>query len=112
MSTALLLAASSAIRSLSPEIEHHWVADEVYHKRHVLAAGTSVPKHLHEYDHASALVRGRIRLTVDGETRELTAPAMLHIAAGKQHHVECLTQVVWHCIHIDPTDDVVSGVPA
>jgi quercetin dioxygenase-like cupin family protein len=87
------------------DLSHHFVADEVYSKRTVVPAGVQLAKHTHPYDHASALVRGTVRLTIDGASREVSGPKMLLIAAGTAHSIEALTPVVWHCIHItDETD--------
>jgi quercetin dioxygenase-like cupin family protein len=85
------------------DISHHWVEEEVYHKRTRIKAGHKLVQHVHPWDHASALVSGTVLLEVDGERREITGPDMLLICAGKEHSVTALTDVVWHCIHI--TDD-------
>lgn len=85
------------------DIQHHWIADEVYSKRTRIPAGVMLTQHIHPYDHASALVSGRVLLAVDGIESEICGPAMLIIEAGKVHSVTAITDVVWHCIHI--TDD-------
>lgn len=90
---------------LDVTVTHHWVEGEVYSKRTEFAAGVVLGQHAHKYDHASALVRGTVRLEVDGETRTVTGPKILLIEAGKQHRITSLTPVVWHCIHIASEGD-------
>lgn len=87
------------------DISHHWVEDEVYLKRTLIKAGVVLGKHMHPFDHASALVSGTVSLCVDGETRDVTGPAMLLIQAGKDHAITAVTDVVWHCIHITSDTD-------
>src|SRR5436190_912996 len=90
---------------MSIETTHHWIADEVYSKRTAIAAGMKLTQHVHPYDHASALVSGTVLLEVEGDAREIKGPAVLLIAAGKEHAVTALTDVVWHCIHITSDTD-------
>lgn len=88
------------------EIEHHFVADEVYLKRTIIhRAGIDLTQHAHLYDHASALVKGAVRLCVEGTSCDITAPRMLLIEAGKRHSLITLTPTVWHCIHITSETD-------
>lgn len=87
------------------DITHHWVSEEVYSKRTFVPAGLKLTQHVHPYDHASALVKGTVLLEVDGVERQIEAPAMLMIEAGKAHSVTALTDVVWHCLHITGDTD-------
>lgn len=101
----ITLAQPADLTRLGVDVTHHFVADEVYLKRSVIRAGAVLAKHTHDYDHASALVRGTVRLVVDGVAREVTGPKMLLIEAGKAHSITSVTPVIWHCIHItDETD--------
>lgn len=84
----------------SLEIEHHWVAEEVYSKRTVIPAGLKLTQHSHPYDHASALVSGSVLFEVDGDASVVTGPAMLMVLAGKQHSVTAITDSIWHCLWV------------
>ena len=87
------------------EIEHHWIAEEVYSKRAVVQPGAILSKHIHPFDHASALIRGTVTLEIDGVSQEITGPRMLLVEAGKFHTIRAVTEVVWHCIHITSDTD-------
>lgn len=87
------------------QIEHHFVANEVYSKRTTIPAGVLLTQHVHLYDHASALISGTAVVAVDGDEREYTGPCMLMIKAGSAHSVRAITEVVWHCIHITGETD-------
>jgi len=90
--------------SLGVEITHHW-AKGLYSKEMRVPAGVQIGKHVHDYDHFSALMSGRALIEVDGEQFVHEAPALLTIKAGKLHVIFALTDVVWHCIHhTDETD--------
>ena len=93
------------LAELGVDLSHHFVAGEIYSKRTVVPAGVQLAKHTHSYDHASALVSGTVRLTVDGVSQEVTGPRILLIEAGKAHSIVALTPVVWHCIHIESETD-------
>lgn len=93
------------LAELGVDLSHHFVAGEIYSKRTVVPAGVQLAKHTHSYDHASALVSGTVRLTVDGVSQEVTGPRILLIEAGKAHSILALTPVVWHCIHITAETD-------
>lgn len=64
-------------------------------------AGTLIPQHSHTYDHLSALVKGSVRLSVDGVEKGIfKAPAGILIEAGTKHLFETLednTAIL--CIH-------------
>jgi quercetin dioxygenase-like cupin family protein len=92
------------MQELGVAIKHHF-AGGLYSKETVIPAGVKLTQHVHPYDHASALVSGKVLLEVDGICREVTGPAMLMIEAGKAHGVTALTDVVWHCIHITKDAD-------
>ena len=103
MTVVMQPATTDVLAAHGVDVSHHWVADELYSKRTTVRAGASLAKHVHPFDHASALIRGTVALDVDGTRREVTGPAMLLIEAGKVHAITALTDVVWHCLHI--TDD-------
>lgn len=85
-------------------VVHHFVGG-LYCKETRIPAGVKLSQHVHAFDHLSALAQGRVRLTVDGQSSEISAPAFLTIAAGKVHEVEALTDTVWGCLHATDCTD-------
>jgi quercetin dioxygenase-like cupin family protein len=85
-------------------IQHHF-GGGVYAKETRIPAGYLAVQHKHKFDHLSVLASGAVEVIVDGESTEYTAPACLTIAAGKEHSVLALTDVVWYCIHATDCDD-------
>ena len=84
--------------SLGVEVTHHWAAG-LYSKEMRVPAGVMIGKHVHDYDHFSALMSGKVIAEIDGESFSYEAPALLPIKAGKMHVITAVTEVVWHCIH-------------
>lgn len=79
--------------------------------------GSWAVTHAHTYDHQTLLASGRLRMTLDGQTTELTGPCIIVIQAGKHHAFEALEDgTVAYCIHaikngetIDEADPLVQG---
>lgn len=85
-------------------VEHHF-APGVYAKQVIIPAGRTLVQHRHTFDHMSILSEGRARVTIGNRMREYWAPAVIHIAAGRAHSVESITDCTWFCIHhTDETD--------
>jgi quercetin dioxygenase-like cupin family protein len=89
---------------LGVTVVHHF-AGGVYCKETHIPAGVKLTQHKHSFDHLSVLAHGRVRLSVDGQSREIAAPAFLTIAAGKAHEVEAITDAVWGCQHATDCTD-------
>lgn len=67
--------------------------------------------HVHTYDHAHFVSRGRMRVHVNGQFTDYTAPALIYIKAGHHHRMEALEPgTVGHCIHALRSADM-SGEP-
>jgi len=92
---------------MSLDIEHHFLPG-LYCKLSRIAAGMHLKQHVHEYDHASHLVKGSASLSTDGGiTWEVhVAPKTLLIVAGIAHEVIALTEVVWYCAHVTDETDI------
>jgi quercetin dioxygenase-like cupin family protein len=86
-------------------IQHHF-GGGVYAKETRIPAGYLAVQHAHKFDHLSVLASGAVEVIVDGESIEYIAPACLTIAAGKEHSVLALTDVVWYCIHATDCTDI------
>jgi len=68
-------------------------------RRFVLRRGESVPGHAHQFDHLSLLLRGRMRVTVDGHATEYDAPQEVVMPKGVVHALEALDDdTIWLCI--------------
>ena len=56
--------------------------------------------HTHQFDHLTLLAKGKLKVTVEGNTSEFTAPHMIYIHKDKVHELEALTdETVAYCIH-------------
>jgi quercetin dioxygenase-like cupin family protein len=86
------------------QIKHHF-SSGVYAKQMVLPARHYAETHEHLYDHLSILASGHVRVTLDGEVDEYRGPAVVHIAAGKKHRIDALTDSVWFCVHATDVTD-------
>lgn len=86
------------------QIQHHFSAG-VYAKQMHLPAGGYAETHAHCYDHMSILVSGDVQVELDGEVSEYSAPAVVHIRAGKKHRILGLTPSVWFCVHATEETD-------
>ena len=78
------------------------IADEVWAKPfRVPDAHTILPQHAHAYSHVSVIVRGSVRVTVDGRLIGVRrAPDSIVIEAGKLHFFETLEDdTIILCVH-------------
>ena len=68
---------------------------------HVPHTGTVVENHVHTWDHVTLIMSGSVRVFIGGtETGVFAAPALVKIAANKQHYMTTLTDDVrLACIH-------------
>ena len=89
--------------NFSPE---HFFSEGVYAKKYALPANTQVPTHKHVYDHMSILASGHVTVTVDGNTVEYTAPAVINIKKNMEHTIRGYEDSVWFCIHATSETDV------
>jgi triacylglycerol esterase/lipase EstA (alpha/beta hydrolase family) len=63
-------------------------------------AGDFTKGHSHTYDHVTLLAHGSVRIVVDGESTDFTAPHMIYIQAEKLHDIEALEDgTVAYCVH-------------
>lgn len=75
--------------------------------------------HTHQFDHLTLLAKGKLKVTVEGQVSEFTAPHMIYIRADKVHELVALTDgTVAYCIHAlrngNGVDDIIdpSMIPA
>lgn len=67
--------------------------------------------HAHLFDHLTLLAYGSLRVTVEGVSRDFTAPQMIYIQAGKHHEIVALEdKTVAYCIHALRDGDAVGDI--
>lgn len=76
------------------------VANTWIKQMHFAKAGDINPGHKHLFDHQTLLGKGKIKVTVNGEDSEFTAPTIIFIVAGHEHIIEALEDdTICYCIH-------------
>lgn len=84
----------------TPEVMIACVANLFSRMMHFKLAGDMEQGHTHPFDHLTLLAKGRLLVTVDGQTSVFAAPNMIYIKADKTHSLEALTDdTVAYCIH-------------
>ena len=83
-----------------PVVHIGCVANLFSRMMHFEKAGDIEIGHTHQFDHLTLLAKGKLKVTVDGNTTEFTAPHMIYIHKDKVHELEALTdETVAYCIH-------------
>jgi hypothetical protein len=86
------------------------IADGMFVKHYVIPkVGTYLPQHSHEYDHATLVCHGSVRVWVDGRYLGLfKAPKAIEIKAHTRHLFEVMEpDTTLACIHrIDRTGEI------
>ncbi len=77
------------------------VAGLYLHTTFVPSAFTMLPQHVHDYDHATLVCTGRVRLWREGAQQEdYGAGQAVEVRAGKKHHFQTLeANTRLCCIH-------------
>lgn len=57
---------------------------------HFTKKGDVNESHEHTYDHITLIAKGSFKVTVEGETKLVTAPHMVYIIKNKLHYIEAL----------------------
>lgn len=84
----------------APLIQIGCVANLWSRMMHFRKAGDIEIGHTHQFDHLTLLARGKLRVTVEGQVSEFTAPHMIYIHKDKVHELVALTDdTVAYCIH-------------
>lgn len=67
---------------------------------HFVKAGDRNEGHVHNFDHITLLAKGSVRVDVDGNLTEFSAPHMIYIAKGKNHYLTALEDdTLAYCVH-------------
>jgi len=102
-----------------PVVHIGCVANLYSRMMHFKQAGDTELGHTHQFDHLTLLAKGKLKVTVDGQVSEFTAPHMIYIHKDKVHELVALTDdTVAYCIHAlrdgNGVDDIIdpSMIPA
>lgn len=83
-----------------PAVQIGCVANLYSRMMHFKTAGDIEHGHTHPFDHLTLLAKGKLKVTVEGNVTEFTAPHMIYIHKDKVHELEALTDgTVAYCIH-------------
>lgn len=83
-----------------PKIFIGCVSNLFSRQMHFESKGDTEFGHTHNHDHLTLLASGRLKVTVEGQDTEFTAPHMIFIKADKHHILEALEDnTVAYCIH-------------
>jgi quercetin dioxygenase-like cupin family protein len=83
-----------------PVVKIGCVANIFSRMMHFQKAGDLEKGHAHCFDHLTLLAKGKLRVTVDEQTTEFTAPNMIYIKKDKYHVLEAITDdTVAYCVH-------------
>jgi quercetin dioxygenase-like cupin family protein len=94
-----------------PAVSLGCVANMFCRQMHFRKSGSVECGHKHAHDHLTLLAAGSMRVTVEGQSTEFTAPHMIYIHADKQHELVALEDnTVAYCIHALRTGDGVDDI--
>ena len=83
-----------------PNVNIGCVSNLFVRQMHFAQVGDSEMGHAHAFDHMTLLAKGRLKVRINDEDTEFTAPQMIFIKAELQHELTALTDnVVAYCIH-------------
>jgi quercetin dioxygenase-like cupin family protein len=83
-----------------PKISMGCVSNLFSRMMHFESAGDTEQGHSHQFDHLTLLAAGKLKVTVDGNVTEFTAPHMIYIAKDKEHELVALEDnTIAYCIH-------------
>lgn len=84
----------------SPLVHIGCVANLYSRMMYFRKAGDIEIGHAHQFDHLTLLAKGKLKITVEGQVTEFTAPHMIYIHKDKIHElVAMVDDTVAYCIH-------------
>lgn len=86
----------------------------MYQMRAHLDAGSRMPEHQHAQEQIAHVVKGRMRIIVNGEPHELAAGESFYLRSNVAHGVETIEDTVVIDTFSPPRDDYLAldGLPA
>lgn len=91
-----------------PQVEcpvTHNFAPEIYVREIFMPAGTVVIGHKHLTEHFNVILKGKCRVMIGDELKELTAPCTFISGAGSQKVVNVLEDCIWQTVHSNPDNE-------
>jgi hypothetical protein len=82
----------------------HRFAPGIYVREVIVPRGTFIIGHAHKTECLNMLIKGRIRVMIDGVVTELTAPFAFNSAPGVRKVAYALEETIWANVHPNPTD--------
>lgn len=83
-----------------PVVQIGCVANLYSRMMHFKKAGDIEIGHTHQFDHLTLLAKGKLKVTVEEQVTEFTAPHMIYIHKDKIHElVAMVDDTVAYCIH-------------
>lgn len=84
----------------SPIINIGCVSNLFVRQMHFVKADDMESGHAHAFDHMTLLAKGRLKVIINGEETEFTAPQMIFIKAELKHELIAISDnTVAYCIH-------------
>jgi quercetin dioxygenase-like cupin family protein len=83
-----------------PVVQIGCVANLFVRQMHFASAGDMELGHKHTFDHMTLLAKGKLKVKINDEETEFTAPQMIYIKADLQHELTATSDnTVAYCIH-------------
>ncbi len=81
----------------------------MYQMRAILDTGSVLPVHQHPQEQVAHVVSGRVRFTVDGQSREVGPGESLHLPSNVPHGAETLEQALVIDTFSPPREDYLAA---
>jgi quercetin dioxygenase-like cupin family protein len=83
-----------------PNVNIGCVSNLFVRQMHFASAGDMEMGHQHSFDHMTLLAKGKLKVRINDEDTEFTAPQIIFIKANLQHELTALSEnTVAYCIH-------------
>jgi quercetin dioxygenase-like cupin family protein len=100
---AVMLTMDSALDDFP--VTHHF-APGVYAREMFLPAGGTIVGKIHRHAHLNIISKGRVIVTTEGGTDELTGPCTFTSYAGTKRAVHVIEDTIWTTIHVTEETDL------
>jgi quercetin dioxygenase-like cupin family protein len=95
-------------------LEYFSAVDGVFVKQmHFEQVGSTMHGHKHNHNHLTLLAHGKLKVTVNGQVTEFTAPHLIFIHKDNEHELVALEEnTVAYCVHAirdKTTGDILEG---
>ena len=83
-----------------PNVNIGCVSNLFVRQMHFASIGDMEMGHQHSFDHLTLLAKGKLKVRINDEDTEFTAPQMIFIKASLRHELTALAEnTVAYCIH-------------